>query len=401
MEVTRNLDGIVPDPVRHWVKVAKEAGAVNNLTIGVPDRMPADMLAAYAKAAYDYEMKGSTGYPPFDGEESLKRAIVSLEGNFGAELTDQDIPSLYVTVGASQALQFVFSLFPSGSELMVATPAWGTIHNMAAHSGVKGFPAALFVNGKFIEENAKKALTKETAAVYVNYPNNPTGETIGEAELRRMCSWAATANLQIITDEPYKYLIFDRKKTPYKSPVSFGGDIAGNVSLVSSFSKIVKPDIRLGFIRLSTRLASSHKMVGYYFRNLSAGASAAAQAGVTAILEKDPSVSFLKPIVEGYKRKSDLIAKYMRQWGCELPYKPAATYMMFPTTPDGSDADEWVTKTAYGKKTAFVPGTSFGGTYKGFEHLRKHFRIGFGGGMTEEKARLIMEDITGRRKECA
>jgi aspartate/methionine/tyrosine aminotransferase len=393
VSLTKNLECIRPDPVRYWVKVAKDAGATNNLTIGVPDPIPRDSLEVFAKAQYDAEMKGTTGYPPFDGEESLKKAIISMEANFGAKMTEADMGRIFVTVGASQALQFAFSLFPADSEIMVMTPCWGTIHNMIAHSGVKGVPVSLFEGGRFIEENAKKAQTKKTQAVYINFPANPTGEVAPEAEVKKMCGWASSHGIQIIADEPYKYLIFDRKKTPYASPVSYGGDIAENTCVISSFSKIVKPDIRLGYIRLSPKILAAHEMVGFYFRNLSAGASAGVQAGVTALVQKDPELKFLKPIVEGYRAKSELVGKYMAEWGCELPYSPDATYMMFPTTPDGSDGEEWVRKTAVEKKTAFIPGTSFGGNFKGFEGLKKHFRIGFGGGMTLEKAKAVMEAL--------
>jgi aspartate aminotransferase len=394
VKLTPYLDDLEPDPIRYWVKVAKDAGANNNLTIGVPDPIPRESLEVFAKAQYESEVKGATSYPPFDGEEGIKKAIVEMESNFGAKMTDADIPRIHVTVGASQALQFIFSVFAPGSEIMVATPCWGTIFNMSAHAGVKGVPAALFESGKFIEENAKKAATAKTRAVYINFPANPTGEVIAERELKRMCEWAAPKKIQIISDEPYKYLIFDRGKSPYTSPVSFGGDIADNVCLVSSFSKIVKPDIRLGYIRISPQILASHGMVGFMFRNLSAGASRGVQAGVTALVQKDPKLQFLRPIVDGYKAKSDIVAKYMTEWGCQLPYKPAATYMMFPTTPHGEDGEDFVRKTCVEKKTAFVPGTSFGGNKKGFKHLSRHFRIGFGGGMSREKAEEVMKQLT-------
>jgi aspartate/methionine/tyrosine aminotransferase len=393
VKLTKNLDGIVPDPVRYWLKVGKDAGATNNLTIGVPDPMPKESLEVFAKAEYEAELKGATSYPNFDGEEALKKAILSVEANFGAKMGEDDLARIFVTIGASQALQFVFSLFPAGSELIVATPAWGTIHNMAAHSGVKGVPAALFENGRFMPDNAKKAVSKKSTAVYVNFPANPTGEIVPEAELRKMCDWAVSADLQIITDEPYKYLIFDRKKTPYTSPINFGTEVAAKVNLISSFSKIVKPDIRIGYIRLSEEILAADDMVGFYFRNLSAGAPRGAQAGVTALVNKDPTLGFLRPIVEGYKRKSEIAAKYMTEWGCQLPYKPAATYMMFPTTPHGEDGEEFVRKTAVEKKTAFIPGTSFGGGFKGFDFLKKHFRMGYGAGMAPEKLEEVMKAL--------
>ncbi|MBD3388195.1 MAG: aminotransferase class I/II-fold pyridoxal phosphate-dependent enzyme [Candidatus Altiarchaeales archaeon] len=395
MDLTESLEGIVPDPIRYWVRVCKDAGAVNMFTIGVPDPIPTEVLEVYAKAVYDQEMKGATGYPPFVGEEEFKKSIIDMEGNFGAELADDDVNRMYVTVGASQGLQFIFSIFKPGSEVLVNTPAWGTIHNMIAHSGNVGVPAPLFEEGRFVVENAEKALTEKTQAVYVNFPANPSGELVAESEIKKMCGWAVAENLQIVSDEPYKYTIFDRKKTPYKSPVSFGSDINANVSLLSSFSKIVKPDVRMGFIRVSPSIMAAHEMVGFYFRNLSAGASRGLQAGLRAMIDGDPKLGFLKSVVEGYRVKSELTQKRLGEWGCEFPYKPAGTYMLFPTTPDGSDAEEWVKKTATEKKCGFIPGTSFGGSYPGFEHLKKHFRMGVGGGLTLEKLETVLDELVG------
>jgi aminotransferase len=394
MELTPNLDGIVPDPIRYWVKVCRDAGAEHMFTIGVPDKLPKETLEVYARAQYQQEMQGLPGYPPFVGLPELKNSIVEVEGNFGAELTQEDVDGMYVTVGASQALVFAFSLYKPGSEILVNTPAWGTIHNMIAHSGNRGVATSLFEDGKFNHENAEAALTDKTQAVYVNYPANPTGALVAEKQLKELANWAVSNKLHIISDEPYKYVIFDRKKTPYTSPVSFAGDINEKVSLVSSFSKIIKPDVRLGFIRVAPEALCGHEMVPFYFRNLSAGASRGIQAGINALISQDPKLDFLKPLVEGYKAKSELARKYLTEWGCEFPYTPAGTYMLFPTTPDGTDAEEWVRKTASEKKCGFIPGTSFGGKFPGFEHLAKHFRMGIGGGMPIEKLEEILGQLT-------
>ncbi len=394
MKINENIARIVPDPIRYWVKVAKDAGAVNMFTIGVPDPMPEKTLETFAKGVYEQEKKGATGYPPFVGEGFLKENIITMESNYGAKLNDTDLEKMYVTVGASQALQFIFSVFKTGSEIIVNTPGWGTIHNLISHSGNIGVPASMFEGGRFIEENAENALSDKTCAVYINYPANPTGEVVPESELKKMCGWAVSNNLQIISDEPYKYILFDRKKTPYTSPVCFGDDINQKVNLISSFSKIVKPDIRLGFIRVSDDILESHEMVGFYFRNLSAGSSRGIQAGVSALIQEDPELKFLSTVIEGYKQKSEIVQKTMTDWGCEFPYKPAGTYMVFPTTPDGSDGEEFVRKMAKEKKTGFVPGSSFGGSFQGFEDLSKHFRMGFGAGMTKERIIEVLADLT-------
>ncbi|MDD5111225.1 MAG: pyridoxal phosphate-dependent aminotransferase [Candidatus Altiarchaeota archaeon] len=391
LKLTRHLADIVPDPVRHWINVDKELGAKHMFTIGEPDPIPKDMLAVYAKAVYDEELSGKVSYPPVAGEESLRKAIVGMEKNFNVNYAEDDASRIYVTAGGSQGLQFAFSLFRPGSEIIAMTPCWGTIFNMTAHSGVKGVPAELFKDGRFVKENAEKALSDNTQAVYVNFPANPNGIVLKEKVIKEFADWAVAHDLQIISDAPYKYLIYEPGKTPYVSPLNCSPEAGRKTTEISSFSKIIKPDIRLGYLRIAPEILEhpEAKRLLYYFRNLSAGASRPAQAGVTAVLNKDPKLGFLKPMVKNYKEKAEVLGECLEKLGCTLTEKPAGGYFLFPQTPDGMDGEEYVKKTAAERKVGFIPGSSFGGSYKGFENLKKYFRAGFGGGWTKEKIREV------------
>ena len=395
IELSENIGRISPDPVRSWITTLKGLGAVNMFTIGEPDPIPKDILEVYAKAEYENDASGKTSYPPVAGEENLIKNIIRMEGNFNTKLTEEDAQRIYVTIGASQALQFIFSVFKTGSEILVMTPCWGTIHNLISHCGNFGVPVKFFEDGRFIKENAEKALSKRTQAAYINFPSNPGCEIMPEKAVKDFSSWCAGKNLQIISDEPYKYLIYDSRKTPYYSPANMDVEVNGRVNVTSSFSKIIKPDIRLGYIRVSPSIveADKSKRLVYYFRNLSAGASRGVQAGVNAVLERDIKLEFLKPVVRNYSEKAKLLEGYFTRMGCELKNKPAGAYMMFPKTPKGEDGEDFVKRMAKDYKTAFLPGTSFGGSFKGFEEYKKHFRVGFGAGLTKQKITEVMDSL--------
>jgi len=395
LQLNENIEKISPDPVRSWIKTLKDLGAVNMFTIGEPDPIPKEILEVYAKAAFNDDMSGRTSYPPVAGEETLIKNIIRMEGNFGTRLTEEDAKRIYATIGASQALQFIFSAFKTGSEILAMTPCWGTIYNMIQHSGNVGVPVKFFEDERFVKENAEKALTKKTQAAYVNFPSNPAGEIMPEKAVKDFSGWCAARDIQIITDEPYKYLVYDSRKTPYYSPANMDADVNSKVNVISSFSKIIKPDIRLGYVRLSPDVIKADRkgMILFYFRNLSAGAPRATQAGVSAVLEKDPHLQFLKPIVQNYREKTELLERYFAQMGCALKNKPAGGYMMFPKTPNGENSEEFVKRMASQHKTAFLPGTSFGGNMRGFEEYAKNFRVGYGSGMTKQKIAEIMDRI--------
>ena len=395
LRLTEHLGGIVPDPVRHWIAVDKELGAQNMFTIGEPDAIPREVLEVYAKTVFEEELSGKVSYPPVRGEDVLRKSILDLERNFNVKYKDEDIEQVYVTVGGSQALQFTFSLFKQGTEIIASMPCWGTILNMMAHSGIKGVPAELFKDGKFIEENAEKTLSKKTQAVYVNFPTNPNGVVPPEKAVKDFANWAVSNDLQIISDAPYKYLIYDYDKTPYVSTINFGVDVSRKTTEISSFSKIIKPDIRLGFLRIAPEIIEHKdaKQLMYYFRNLSASVSRSTQVGVSKIIQKDPKLDFLKPLAVKYKEKALLMQQYLEKMGCSLLEKPAGGYFLFPKTPKGMDGEEFVKKTASEKKIGFIPGSSFGGNLKGFDNLKQYFRVGFGGGWTTEKIRQVFDSL--------
>jgi len=395
LRLSKHLGAITPDPVRHWIAIDKELGARHMFTIGEPDPIPREVLQVYAQAVYEEELSGKVSYPPVKGEDVLRKAVVNTERNFNVNYADDDFERIHLTVGGSQALQFIFSVFEKGSEIIALMPCWGTIFNMMAHSGVRGVPAELFKDGAFIKENAVKALSKKTQAVYVNFPANPNGMVPPEKAVKEFTQWAVANELQIISDAPYKYLIYDTLKTPYVSPLNFGAEAGRKTTEISSFSKVIKPDIRLGFIRLAPDILEhcDAKHLVYFFRNLSAGVSRPSQIGVAAVLKKDPFLSFLQPLVQRYREKAQLLQDYLEKMGCEVPEQPAGGYFLFPRTPNGMDGEAFVKEIAVKHKIGFIPGSSFGGNFKGFHHIRKYFRAGFGGGWTIEKIKAVFDSL--------
>jgi aspartate/methionine/tyrosine aminotransferase len=389
LELTDNLGKVNPDPVRSWIAKLKENGASKMFTIGIPDPVPKEILEVYAKASYNEEVSGKVSYTPVRGEEFLKRNIILMENNYNVKLQEEDLEYMLPTLAASQALQFYFSLFKTGSEILVQSPAWGTIYNMIGHSGNKGVPCAYFEDGKFVAENVDKAITGKTQAAYINVPSNPEGYMPAEGEIKKFTEYCVSKGLQVVSDSPYKYHLYDGS---YYSPINAGGDVSENVSLISSFSKIIKPDIRLGYIRLAPSIwnADVDKKIIYFFRNLGASTARSIQKGVSAVIDHDPKLSFLKSIVAGYKEKSKLMQKYLIDLGAEFSVTPNAGYLMFPKTPGGADGEEYVLKMAADHEIGFLPGSSFSAGIKQYD---KHFRVGIGGGQTKEKISEIMEQL--------
>jgi len=138
------LRNMLPDPVRSWNARLTKLGAKNSLTIGIPDPPPQEIIDIYTQAVATELTKGSPTYPPVKGEPVLLDQITRMENNFGEPLKEDDRNLMYVTAGASGALQFVFSLFQRDSGILVQAPGWGTVYNMVMHSRLRGLPCEYF-----------------------------------------------------------------------------------------------------------------------------------------------------------------------------------------------------------------------------------------------------------------
>lgn len=389
VDLNEYLADIKPDPVRSWIATLKSEGAYNMFTIGVPDPIPQEILEVYSNAVRREEMSGKTSYTPITGEEDFKKALIRMERKFNVDLAATDSDLIIPTVGASQALQFVFSLFKQGSEILVQSPGWGTVYNLIAHSGNKGVACEYFENGEFVPENVDDAMGRHTQAAYLNVPSNPAGHMPEGEEIAAFTEYCVEKGLQVISDSPYKYHLYDGR---YYSPINAGGQISDNVILVSSFSKIIKPDIRLGYVRLSPSMrdAKMGKNIASYFRNLGAGTPRAIQMGVKAVIDHDPDLHFLKRIVQGYREKSKVMMEFLIDRGFNFETRPNASYLMFPQTPGLVDGEYYVMEMAKKHGVGFLPGSSFSG---GIEKYHKNIRVGIGGGKTVEEIKEIMEPI--------
>jgi len=395
MKITPNVKNLTPDPIRKWITKHKELGTKNMFTIGVPDLISTEVLETFTNAIVKENKRRDVSYPSINGDVELRKNIIRMENNFGTNLSENDMDHLFVTIGASHALHCIFSLLKRDTDVLVNTPYWGTISNIIAYNGLNLVPVRFFEGGKFIEENANAAITKNTTTIFINIPSNPVGSVIPKPAMSDFVDWALSKDLHIIEDSPYKYMIYDKEKTPYTSPSSISEEANQNTTLIGTFSKILKPDIRLGFMRVASSIIQecndlSPMPTSFYFRSLGAGAPRAIQAGVNAIISKDPGLDFLKPVIEGYKKKMGMLVSYLEGIGCTIPEKSDAGFFVLPRAPEGESGEEFVLRMVKEHNMGFIPGTSFGGLLDGFEWIKQHFRASVGGGLTVEALEKIL-----------
>jgi methionine aminotransferase len=210
--------------------LAAERGAVN-LGQGFPDF---DCDPKLVDAVADALRAGHNQYPPMAGVPALRRAISDKVERLYGRRYDADT-EITVSAGATQAIfTAILALVRPGDEVIVVEPSYDSyIPNIELTGGVAlrvGMTADFRVDWDGIEA----AVTPRTRAILVNSPHNPSGQTMSDADMRRLESIAVDHGLFVISDEVYEHMVFDGE--PHRSACSYPA-LAERSFVVSSFGK--------------------------------------------------------------------------------------------------------------------------------------------------------------------
>jgi aspartate aminotransferase len=337
-------------------RLKKEFGDENvfDLSLGNPViEPPTKLISALVLAAQD-ETPGLHRYMPNAGLEEARMAIArSISPESGVQLTASDT---VMTCGAAGALNITLkSLLDPGDEVIIFAPYFVEYLFYADNHGGK----AVSVNTKddFTIDPAalEQAITPRTKAVIINSPNNPTGIVYSRESLQAVADVLKKASekrgnaIYLISDDPYKKIIFDGVETPhlfefYKDSI-----------YISSHSKdLAVPGERIGFVVVHPECSDRNKlMAALIFCNRVLG-FVNAPALIQRAIAKSQDVG-IDPMI--YQKKRDRLYSALVEIGYSV-VKPQGAFYFFPKSPLEDEVEFCRMLTQ--EKTLAVPGRGFG-----------------------------------------
>ncbi|MFN2120918.1 MAG: PLP-dependent aminotransferase family protein [Anaerolineales bacterium] len=218
------------------------------LPLDVLRRAAADRLSQSDNTFLQYGTEQGDGY--------LRRALASFLGaHYGFEI---DPAALFITSGISAALDLLCTLFTKpGDTILVEEPSYFLALRIFADRGLRVIPAPMDEEGLVVDELYRLLELHRPRFLYlIPVFQNPTGRTLSEDRRRALLELAHQHDLLLIADEVYQLLSYTT--TPPRS-FAFHTDHA-NVIALGSFSKILAPGLRLGWLHANPtvikRLAS-------------------------------------------------------------------------------------------------------------------------------------------------
>ena len=336
-------------------RMKAEHGAENvfDFSLGNPDVPPPEKFHKVLRDIAGEIIPGAHAYMPNGGYPHVRDALAAkLSEEQGVEIGMGDVLK---TCGAAGGLNVVMkALLDPGDEVIVLAPYFVEYHfYVDNHGGVTKVVATddeFNIDLKAIEE----ALTEKTKIVLVNSPNNPTGQVYSEESLAALGKLLDNAGkkfcttLYLVSDEPYRKIVFDGLKVPSIMATT------KNSIIVSSYSKDLSlPGERIGYVAVHPEIHGKESLVDAMTlanRILGFVNAPALMQRVVARLH-DVSVDF-----SIYERRREVFCKVLDDAGFEY-VKPKGAFYLFPKTP--IDDVEFCALLQQEKILA-VPGRGFG-----------------------------------------
>ena len=241
-------------------QVDRSADSIN-FGIGQPDfaLLPHALMgrtAAARLAEGDTELL-NYGFPQGDGR--FRWALASfLFRRYGVQV---DHRQLMITAGASQALSLACTLLARpGDTVFVEEPSYFlALRILQEDHRLNAIPIATDADG-LPPEAVEDALTRHKPVFLYTVPTfqNPTGRTLPRDRRRKLLALAREHRFRIVADEVYHLLDFGTRPPP---PFAAEAD-SGLVLSLGSFSKILAPGLRLGWVQTSPQLARRFAEMG-------------------------------------------------------------------------------------------------------------------------------------------
>lgn len=349
----KRMDNIKASEIRELLKVTQNPEIIS-FGGGFPaaQSFPVEALKKAADKVFEKYPAQSLQYGPTDGFLPLREEIVKRMAKVQVKCAAEDI---LVTSGSQQGLEFSAKLFVNEGDVIVCeSPTYlGAINAFKAY-GPKFIECPTDADGMITEELEKILKNNEVKFIYV-IPDfqNPSGNTWALERRKGLIEMANKYDVVIIEDNPYGDLRFEGQKQPSVKSL----DTEDRVVFLGTFSKILCPGFRIGWVMANPEILSKYNQIK---QAADLQSSTFSQIHTAVFLQDNDLDKHIQTIIDLYKKRRDVMLKAMKDFFPEgvtftHPEGGLFTWVTFPEHVDG----KVLAQKAIEKKVAFVPGGSF------------------------------------------
>lgn len=348
------MNNIKASEIRELLKLTQRPEVISFAGgLPAPELFPIEEMKKAAIKVLDQKGAAALQYGPTEGYNPLREKIAKRMAKVKVNAT---IDNILITSGSQQGLDFVARVFINPGDVVICeSPTYlGAINAFKAYE--PRFVEVPTDDEGMILEDLEKALKENENAKFIYViPDfqNPSGKTWSIERRKGLVELANKYNVAVVEDNPYGELRFEGEILP--SLQYF--DTEGRVIFLGTFSKILTPGVRLGWICAHPEVLTKFIMVK---QGADLQSATTAQMEVDQLLEDYDIEAHIEKIKAVYKKRKDLMIKTMEE---EFPEgvtwtNPQGGLFTWVVLPEHLNAREIAVK-ALEKNVAYVPGGAF------------------------------------------
>lgn len=241
----RRAERVQPSAIREFLALAGQPG-ITSFAGGYPDPtlFPIEQLHKIYDDLLTPANASALQYTASDGTPELRALVAGRLTADGMPCAPDDV---LITQGGQQGLDLVAKLFIDAGDVIVCErPTF--LGALIAFNPCEPAYASVPMDDEGLDTDALEQVLRTTQRVKVIYTvpdfQNPTGRTMSLARRRRLVELAVEFDVMVLEDTPYRELRYDGERLPSIKSL----DTSGRVIHLGSFSKILAPGLRLGWV---------------------------------------------------------------------------------------------------------------------------------------------------------
>jgi len=357
-----------PSGIRRFFDMLAEMKDVISLTIGEPDFTTPEPIIRAAIASLE---AGETHYTANGGMIELRELIAAnLHDRYGVEYDPRT--ELVITVGASEGVDASLrATINPGDEVIYHEPCFVAYAPCIQLAGGVPIPVSTTDETDFrvTAEMIERAVTPRTKAIFLGYPNNPTGAVLDRSDLEAIAAVADEHDLLVFSDEIYDRLVYaDHRHTAFSALPG----MRDRTVLLGGFSKsYAMTGWRIGYVAAPAELMAGIAKVHQY--GIMCAPTAAQFAAIEALRNGEEHVEAMRA---EYDRRRRYMTERFNDIGMSC-FEPKGAFYCFPdvSTRTGLDETAFAERLLEEERVGVVPGTAFGPSGAG--HVRVCYATAF------------------------
>jgi DNA-binding transcriptional MocR family regulator len=337
--------------------------------IGQPhvDILPLEQLEEAARHRLRQKDRTILQYGMQQGNGEFRNSLAQFLSAHYEETVDPE--HLFITAGISQALDQICALHTQpGDTVFVEEPSYFLALRIFADYGLKVISTPIDENGLVIDALEEKLAKHKPVFIYtIPAFHNPAGVTLSASRREKLVSLSEKHDFLIVADEVYQLLSYTATPPP---PMTYF-DKSARVLSLGSFSKILAPGLRLGWMQAKPSLLEPFIVCGYL--DSGGGLNPFVSSIVESVIELGLQKDYLNFLKRTYRNRMVKLSKALRKHIPLLTYTdPDGGYFIWSYLPKGTDTETLLAE-ANKHQVGFQPGIKFSSA-KG---LRNHLRFCF------------------------